>query len=50
LGLFEQVAENLRGRVPVLLDEAGFSSEEVGRYGDLIVAYVARTAGRVGAA
>ena len=50
LGLFEQVAENLRGRVPALLAEAGFSSEEVGRYGDIIVAHVARPASRVRAA
>ena len=42
LGLFEHVAENLRGRIPMLLEEAGFSSEEAGRYGDVVVAHVAR--------
>jgi ubiquinone/menaquinone biosynthesis C-methylase UbiE len=42
LGLFEQVADNLRGRIPVFLEEAGFSCEEVGRYGDVVVAHLAR--------
>jgi ubiquinone/menaquinone biosynthesis C-methylase UbiE len=41
-GLFEQVADNLRGQVPAYLDEAGFSCEEAGRYGDVVVAHVAR--------
>ncbi len=45
LGLFEQVADNLRGRVPAFLEEAGFSWKEVGRYGDVVVAHVARPAG-----
>jgi ubiquinone/menaquinone biosynthesis C-methylase UbiE len=44
LGIFEEVADNLRGRIPAFLEEAGFSFGEVGRYGDLIVAYVARAA------
>jgi ubiquinone/menaquinone biosynthesis C-methylase UbiE len=46
LGIFEEVADNLRGRIPAFLEEAGFSWREEGRYGDLIVAYVAdRAAG-----
>jgi ubiquinone/menaquinone biosynthesis C-methylase UbiE len=44
LGIFEEVADNLRGRVPAFLDEAGFAWREEGRYGDVIVAYVARPA------
>lgn len=42
LGLFEEVADNVRGKVPALLEEAGFSSREAGRYGDVVVAHVAR--------
>jgi ubiquinone/menaquinone biosynthesis C-methylase UbiE len=41
-GLHEQVGDNLRGRVPAFVREAGFSCEERGRYADLLVAYVGR--------
>jgi ubiquinone/menaquinone biosynthesis C-methylase UbiE len=42
-GLFEEVAENMRGRIPALLQEAGFSPREAGRYRGLVVAHVARS-------
>ncbi|BDG02414.1 class I SAM-dependent methyltransferase [Anaeromyxobacter oryzae] len=41
LGLFEHVAENMRGRLPALLEEAGFTCSEVGRYGGVVVALAA---------
>jgi ubiquinone/menaquinone biosynthesis C-methylase UbiE len=41
LGLFEHVADNLRGRIPALLDEAGFACREVGRYGGVVAALAA---------
>lgn len=39
-GLFEEVAENMRGRIPALLEEAGFAPREAGRYRDVVVAHV----------
>jgi ubiquinone/menaquinone biosynthesis C-methylase UbiE len=40
--IFEEQADNLRGRVPSMLTEAGFDHEEVGVYGSVIPAYRAR--------
>ena len=40
--LFEHQAENLRGRVPEMLLEAGFVFQEAGVFGGLVVAYRAR--------
>lgn len=45
LGLFEEVADNVRGRIPALLAEGGFSFAEAGRYRDGIVAYRATPLG-----
>jgi ubiquinone/menaquinone biosynthesis C-methylase UbiE len=42
LGVFEHVSDNLSGRVPAFLEEAGFSWTEAGRYHDLVIAHVAR--------
>ena len=49
LRLSEHFAENLRGLIPALLEEAGLSWEEGGRYGDVVVAHVARPCGGRGA-
>lgn len=43
--IFEEQADNLRGRVPEMLRAAGFSFEEAGVYGSVIVAYRARRGG-----
>jgi SAM-dependent methyltransferase len=57
VGLFEHVTDNLRGRIPALLDEAGFACREVGRYGgrgrsprgDASSEHAVRSAARLGA-
>lgn len=40
--ILEEEADDLRGRVPEMLREAGFSFEEAGVYGSVVVAYRAR--------
>lgn len=40
--IFEEQADNLRGRVPGMLSETGFAFAEVGVYRSVIVAYTAR--------
>lgn len=42
--IFEEQADNFRGRVPAMLREAGFEIEEAGVYGSVVVAYRARLA------
>lgn len=41
---FEHVADNLRGRIPWMLEQAGFAYEEVGTYGAVVIAIRARSA------
>jgi ubiquinone/menaquinone biosynthesis C-methylase UbiE len=40
--IFEEQADNLRGRLPAMLAEAGFSFEEVGVYRSVLTAFRAR--------
>ncbi len=42
--MFEEQADNFRGRVPEMLLAAGFAFEEAGVYGSVVVAYRARAA------
>ena len=41
---FEHVADNLRGRIPWMLEQTGFAHEEVGIYGAVVIAIRARPA------